>query len=116
MALPISPIIPGLERKEIRLKSDADDIRGLPCLRLADPQGTVLLRFALSWGDIWAILRGATRKGGSLWIAQRTYWEPFQPIAVLAAQPRVGIDELTPGTGGTSQVRQAGDAASEWEG
>lgn len=106
MALPVSGIIPGLERKEIALKSEVDDIKGLPCLRLADQEGTVLLRFALTWGDLWTILRGLTRRGGSLWIAQRTYWDPFQPIAILTQIPGVAESELVAGADPPTAVRQ----------
>lgn len=103
MATPHSPVIPGQERFEIRLKADdaAADVLGLPILRLADDQGTAVTRWKLTWRERWALFRG-----GFLWIATRTGWEEFQPTIILAECPGVSGGELTRGGGAPDRAEQ----------
>lgn len=89
MANPLSPVLPGLKHKEINLIAEADDIKGLPCLRFADREGTVLTAWKLTWRERLALILT-----GVVWIAQRTYWEEFQPVAILAEMPAISEEKL----------------------
>ncbi len=77
---PVTPVIPGLELKEVVFAKDQPEYIPLPAAKLAD--GTVTTRWRVSFRERLRILFG-----GNLWVTQLTFNRPLQPIRIETEIP-----------------------------
>jgi len=60
----------------------------LPCFALGDPQGTITIRWQLSWKERFEVFLG-----GSIWHQVLTFGHRLQPIKITTECPLVNIPD-----------------------
>ena len=86
---PITPIIPGLEKQEIKIAEGQDEYQTLPALKLSD--GTIITRWRLTWRE-----RLITLFNGDIYLSVLTFGQPLQPLYLEVTEPAIllGADDL----------------------
>jgi hypothetical protein len=79
----ITPVIPGFDLPVIVFAKDQPEYLPLPCHR--QPDGTVTIRWKLSWRERFAVLFG-----GCIWHTILTFNGPIQPIRLETSCPIFG--------------------------
>lgn len=80
---PMLPVVPGFVLDVTTYAKDQPEHNALPCHR--QPDGTVTIRWKLSWRERLAVL-----SGGSIWHTVLTFNEPLQPVKLETSCPISG--------------------------
>jgi hypothetical protein len=79
---PVTPVKPGLDLPVVTFAEDQPEYLPLPAYRR--PDGTVVIRFRLSWSERLRILFT-----GNLWLSVLTFNGPLQPVMLDTQCPIV---------------------------
>lgn len=77
---PQSPVIPGLEKYEIKIAEHQEEYQTLPALKL--PDNSVVTRWRLTWSERLAVLFG-----GNIFLSIWTFGQPLQPVYLEVHEP-----------------------------
>lgn len=85
---PETPVIPGLEKHEIKFAENQDEYQTLVALKF--PDGTVITRWRLTWRE-----RLVAFINGDVYLSVSTFNQPLQPIFLEVDEPKVlvGADD-----------------------
>ena len=79
---PITPVVPGFDLPVSEIAKNQEQYITLPCYRHDDPEGTVTIRWKLTWRERWQVLFG-----GCIWHQVLTFKRPLQPIKMATECP-----------------------------
>lgn len=79
---PITPVVPGFDLPVVEIAKNQDQYITLPCYRHGDEQGTITIRWKLSWRERWQVLIG-----GCIWHQVWTFHKRLQPIKLSTHCP-----------------------------
>lgn len=81
---PILPSASGIDLPVIEFGKSQEEYETLPALVSNDYTFKVTCRFQLTWKERLQILLG-----GSIWLQQLSFGNPFQPVKLIAQEPEV---------------------------
>ncbi len=79
---PIVPVVPGFDLPVVEIAKDQPQYITLPCYRHDDAEGTITIRWQLSWRERWQVF-----VGGSIWHQVLTFRKRLQPIKMSTECP-----------------------------
>ncbi len=79
---PVSPTIPGHDLPETIIAKDQEEYDDLPAYRYDDKEGTVLVRWRLSWRERLSVLLT-----GDIYMFMFTFYKPVQPVMLQTERP-----------------------------
>ena len=79
---PVSPTIPGHDLPETIIAKDQEEYDDLPAYRYDDKEGTVLVRWKLSWRERLHVLWT-----GDIYMFMNTFWKAVQPVMLQTERP-----------------------------
>lgn len=80
--IPVSPVIPNENHKEIIIAEHQDEYGNLPSIRLAD--GSILTRWKLSDEE-----KAVVVETGDVYLIMQTFGKPVTPVQLIAERPNV---------------------------